>query len=282
MVLGIVVAAAVAGTTAAGVLGEAALPKELPKPPNPNGVLLPPIAVPALALKLAKLNALATGSTLAAAGMELVVVLLTLIELLLVAVVIGLTVFNASGTSFLGCSCAAFAAVPKPAKILGAAAAPAPAAAVLPKLKVEVPAKKDVAGFAAVSLAPIAGLIVAVVTVVAVVFTNGLLWLKLKEVGVAGVAKLDTSIVAAGLDAVGLANAAASASAWGLVTAGAAAAACVDLWATVGLAAAAAAAAVAAAADFFFWSALSFVSSITSDLRPTRSGRCGLITCILC
>lgn len=279
MVLGIVVAAAVAGTTAAGVLGEAALPKELPKPPNPNGVLLPPIAVPALALKLAKLNALATGSTLAAAGMELVVVLLTLIELLLVAVVIGLTVFNASGTSFLGCSCAAFAAVPKPAKILGAAAAPA--AAVLPKLKVEVPAKKDVAGFAAVSLAPIAGLIVAVVTVVAVVFTNGLLWLKLKDVGVAGAAKLDTSIVAAGLDAVGLANAAASASA-GLAIAGAAAAACVDLWATVGLAAAAAAAAVAAAADFFFWSALSFVSSITSDLRPTRSGRCGLITCILC
>lgn len=280
MVLGTVVAAAVAGTTAAGVLGEAALPKELPKPPNPNGVLLPPIAVPALALKLAKLNALATGSTLAAAGMELVVVLLTLIELLLVAVVVGLTVFNASGTSFLGCSCAAFAAVPKPAKILGAAAAPAPAAAVLPKLKVEVPAKKDVAGFAAVSLAPIAGLIVAVVTVVAVVFTNGLLWLKLKEVGVAGAAKLDTSIVAAGLDAVGLGNAAVSASA-GLATA-TAAAACVDLWATVGLAAAAAAAAVAAAADFFFWSALSFVSSITSDLRPTRSGRCGLITCILC
>lgn len=279
MVLGTVVAAAVAGTTAAGVLGEAALPKELPKPPNPNGVLLPPIAVPALALKLAKLNALATGSTLAAAGMELVVVLLTLIELLLVAVVVGLTVFNASGTSFLGCSCAAFTAVPKPAKILGAAAAPAPA--VLPKLKVEVPAKKDVAGFAAVSLAPIAGLIVAVVTVVAVVFTNGLLWLKLKEVGVAGVAKLDTSIVAAGLDAVGLGNAAVSASA-GLAIAGAAAAACVDLWATVGLAAAAAAAAVAAAADFFFWSALSFVSSITSDLRPTRSGRCGLITCILC
>lgn len=280
MVLGTVVAAAVAGTTAAGVLGEAALPKELPKPPNPNGVLLPPIAVPALALKLAKLNALATGSTLAAAAMELVEVVLTLIELLLVAVVIGLTVFNASGTSFLGCSCAAFAAVPKPAKILGAAAAPA--AAVLPKLKVEVPAKKDVAGFAAVSLAPIAGLIVAVVTVVAVVFTNGLLWLKLKDVGVAGAAKLDTSIVAAGLDAVGLGNAVASASAWGLATAGAAAAACVDLWATVGLAAAAAAAAVAAAADFFFWSALSFVSSITSDLRPTRSGRCGLITCILC
>lgn len=273
-------AAAAVAPTAAGVLGEAALPKELPKPPNPNGVLPPPIGVPALALKLAKLNALATGSTLAAACMELVEVLLTLMELLLlllVADVVGLTVSNASGTSFLGCSCAAFAAVPKPAKILGAAAAPAPA--VLPKLKVEVPAKKDVAGFAAVSPAPIAGLIVAVVAVVAVVFTNGLLWLKLKDVGVAGVAKLDTSIVAAGLDAVGLANAAASASA-GLATA--AAAACVALWATVGLTAAAAAAAVAAAADFFLRSALSFVSSITSDLRPTRSGRCGLITCILC
>lgn len=64
--LGAVVAAATA-PTAAGVLGEAALPKELPKPPKPNGVLLPPIGVPALVLKLAKLNALETGSTLGAA-----------------------------------------------------------------------------------------------------------------------------------------------------------------------------------------------------------------------
>lgn len=172
--------------------------------------------------------------------------------------------------------------MPKPANILGAAVAPpAPAPAVLPKLKVEVPPKKDVAGFAAVSPPPIAGLIVAVVTVDAVVFTNGLLWLKLKDVGVAGVIKLDTSLVAAGLDAVGLGNAAGTSANAGLATA-AAAAACVALWATAGLAAAAAAAAVAAAADFFFWSALSFVSSITSDLRPTRSGRWGLITCILC
>lgn len=65
--LGAGVAAAAAAPTAAGVLGEAALPKELPKPPKPNGVLLPPIGVPALVLKLAKLNALETGSTLGAA-----------------------------------------------------------------------------------------------------------------------------------------------------------------------------------------------------------------------
>lgn len=64
--LGAVVAAA-AAPTAAGVLGEAALPKELPKPPKPKGVLLPPMGVPALVLKLAKLNALETGSTLGAA-----------------------------------------------------------------------------------------------------------------------------------------------------------------------------------------------------------------------
>lgn len=41
-------------------------------------------------------------------------------------------------------------------------------------------------------------------------------------------------------------------------------------------------AAAAAAAVFFLSSAFSLVSNMTSDLRPTRSGRCGLIVCTLC
>lgn len=131
--------------------------------------------------------------------------------LITVGVVLGFTVSNATGASFLGCSCPGFGAPPKPLK-MGAAAAPA----VWPKLKVELPLKKDVAGLGVVSLAPLdAALIVAVVAVVAVVFTNGLLWLKLKDAVVgsgveAGAAKLATSIGAAGFDAVGLANAVAA------------------------------------------------------------------------
>lgn len=180
--------------------------------------------------------------------------------LITVAVVLGFTDSTGTGASFLGCSCAGFVAPPNPPKA-GAAAVPA----VWPKLKEGTLPKKDVAGFAVASPSPAAALIVAVVTVVAVVFTNGLLWLKLKDAGAGsgvetGAAKLEASLGAAGFDAVGLAKAVA---------------ACVALCATVGFDAAAA---EAAAAVFFLSSAFSFVSRITSDLRPTRSGRCGLIT----
>lgn len=52
--------------TTAGDFGEAVLPNELPKPPKPNAVL--PMGVLELALKLAKLKALETGSILAVAA----------------------------------------------------------------------------------------------------------------------------------------------------------------------------------------------------------------------
>lgn len=135
---------------------------------------------------------------------------LVVLLLITVAVVLGFIDSTVTGTSFLGCSCAGFVAPPNPLKA-GAAAVPA----VWPKLKVGTLPRKDVAGFAVVSLTPAAALIVAVVTVVAVVFTNGLLWLKLKDAGAGsgvetGAAKLETSLGAAGFEAVGLANAVAA------------------------------------------------------------------------
>lgn len=51
--------------TTAGDFGEALLPKELPKPPKPNGML--PMGVLEFVLKLAKLKVFETGSTLAVA-----------------------------------------------------------------------------------------------------------------------------------------------------------------------------------------------------------------------
>lgn len=150
-----------------------------------------------------------------------------------------------------------------------------------PKLKLEIvlPPKMDKPGFAA---SP--GVTVFVVGVTVDVFTNGMLWLKENGVatGVVGCVGTPGFSTTDGIDGIGLGSGGATVTvACGMgATAGVGAtsgggggatAAWVYLLAVAGLAAA-----------LLICSALRFVSKITSDLSPTRSGRWGQITLIFC
>lgn len=296
-----VAAAGAAVVTAVGtVKGVGLLPNEAPKPPKLKVELPPPMLLPALLPKPAKLKGLAAGSVLTAeplgaevlagsAAATAVAVRSTGGSISFLAST-GFTVTSLGGVGDgLGLIDSTFI-LPKPTKGEGAGAAPdcdlvvplsSPKGSMgltPPKLKGAPPPapKNDALGCTA---SPV--LTVVVVAVDAVVLTNGLLWLKLKGADTGAKAGamagmfcvFSPAATADGLEAVGLAS-----------CVGAAGTTCVDLWATAGLArvVAVVAAAAAAASFCFLRSALRFVSRITSDLSPTRSGLCGLMMCTWC
>lgn len=241
LVAGVVVATAggaAAGVVAAagGAKGVALLPSEEPKPPKLKVELLLPMVFPALLPKPANVKGLAAGSDLAAVAVGAAVeagaaVLAGSAAVGSTGAVISFLASTGLTDASLGGSDVALGltestpTLPKPEKRLGAGVAVvwglgaafrppignmgfAP-----PKLKGEVPPKKDVVG-----LVTSPALSVVVVTVDAVVLTNGLLWLKLKFAGTGAGAEAATTLtgklcnfsmaatVAAGLEAVGLAS----------------------------------------------------------------------------